>query len=57
MWDTDTYWFDVAVVTTVLMVGHLCFGRFVPTDITRSWGSIIAEGGGRAAPVPNDMRA
>jgi hypothetical protein len=29
MWRTDTYWFDVAVVTTVLMLGHLCFGRFV----------------------------
>ena len=29
MWRTDTYWFDVAVVTTVLMLGHHCFGRFV----------------------------
>jgi hypothetical protein len=29
MWRTDTYWFDVAVVTTVFMLGHLCFGRFV----------------------------
>jgi len=29
MWGTDTYWFDVAVVTTVLMLGHLFFGRFV----------------------------
>jgi hypothetical protein len=29
MWRTDTYWFDVAVATTVLMLGHLGFGRFV----------------------------
>ena len=29
MWRTDTPWFDVAVATTVLMLGHLCFGRFV----------------------------
>lgn len=29
MWHTDTHWFDVAVVTSVLMLGHLCFGRFV----------------------------
>jgi hypothetical protein len=29
MWRIDTYWFDVATIMTVLMVGHLCFGRFV----------------------------
>ena len=29
MWRTDTYWFDVAITTTGLMLGHLCFGRFV----------------------------
>lgn len=28
MWDTDTYWFDVAVATSLLMLGHLYFGRF-----------------------------
>jgi hypothetical protein len=28
MWRTDTYWFDVAIATTVLMLGHLYFGRF-----------------------------
>ena len=28
MWRTDTYWFDIAVATTVLMLGHLYFGRF-----------------------------
>jgi O-antigen ligase len=28
MWRTDTYWFDVAMATTVLMLGHLYFGRF-----------------------------
>src|SRR3954464_15181291 len=28
MWGTDTYWFDVAIATTVLMLGHLYFGRF-----------------------------
>ena len=29
MWRTDTYWFDVAMATTGLMLGHLAFGRFV----------------------------
>jgi hypothetical protein len=29
MWRTDTYWFDVAIVMTFLMLGYLCFGRFV----------------------------
>ena len=29
MWRTDTHWFDVALTMTVLMVGQLCFGRFV----------------------------
>ena len=29
MWRTETYWFDVALVTTVLMLGHIGFGRFV----------------------------
>ena len=28
MWRTDTYWFDVAMATTVLMLGHIYFGRF-----------------------------
>ena len=28
MWRTDTYWFDVALVTSFLMLGHLFFGRF-----------------------------
>ena len=28
MWRTDTRWFDVSVATTVLMLGHLYFGRF-----------------------------
>lgn len=28
MWLTDTYWFDVAVATSLLMLGHLFFGRF-----------------------------
>ena len=28
MWQTDTYWFDVAVATTGLMLGHIYFGRF-----------------------------
>ena len=28
MWRTDTYWFDVAIATTGLMLGHLYFGRF-----------------------------
>lgn len=29
MWRTDTYWFDVALATSLLMLGHLSFGRFV----------------------------
>jgi hypothetical protein len=28
MWRTDTYWFDVAVMSFLLMLGHLFFGRF-----------------------------
>ena len=28
MWHTDTYWFDVAIATSVLTLGHLYFGRF-----------------------------
>jgi hypothetical protein len=28
MWRTDSYWFDVAVATSFLMLGHLFFGRF-----------------------------
>lgn len=29
MWQTDTYWFDVAIAAIFLMPGHLFFGRFV----------------------------
>lgn len=28
MWGTDTYWFDVAIATSALTLGHLVFGRF-----------------------------
>ena len=28
MWSTDTYWFDVSLATSSLMLGHLFFGRF-----------------------------
>jgi hypothetical protein len=28
MWHTSTYWFDVAIATSALMLGHLYFGRF-----------------------------
>ena len=28
MWQTDTYWFDVAIATSGLVLGHLYFGRF-----------------------------
>jgi len=28
VWRTDTYWFDVAIATSGLMLGHLYFGRF-----------------------------
>jgi hypothetical protein len=29
MWRTDTYWFDVALATSILTIGNICFGRFV----------------------------
>ena len=28
MWETDTRWFDVAVVMSIFAVGGVCFGRF-----------------------------
>lgn len=28
MWSTDTYWFDVAIASFLLMLGHLFFGPF-----------------------------
>ena len=28
MWNIDTRWFDVAVVSTVFAIGSICFGRF-----------------------------
>jgi hypothetical protein len=28
MWRTDTYWFDVAIAATGLLLGNLYFGRF-----------------------------
>ena len=28
MWETDTYWFDVAIASFLLMLGHLYFGKF-----------------------------
>ncbi len=28
MWNTDTYWFDIAIAAFLLMLGHLYFGRF-----------------------------
>ena len=28
MWDTDTYWFDVARASFLLMLRHLYFGKF-----------------------------
>jgi hypothetical protein len=28
MWSTNTYWFDVAVVMSMLAVGNILFGRF-----------------------------
>lgn len=35
MWQTNTYWFDVALATTGLMLGHLYFGRF--SDYKPRW--------------------
>lgn len=35
MWRTDTYWFDVAVATSLLTLGHLFFGRF--TEYQPRW--------------------
>jgi hypothetical protein len=28
MWNTNTYWFDVALVSTLLAFGNMAFGRF-----------------------------
>ena len=28
MWSTDTYWFDIAVVTAIFAVGSVLFGHF-----------------------------
>lgn len=28
MWNTNTYWFDVAVVSSLVLLGHIAFGRF-----------------------------
>ena len=28
MWRTDTFWFDVAIALTGLLLGHIYFGRF-----------------------------
>ena len=28
MWRTDTYWFDVALTTSLWLIGYLCFARF-----------------------------
>jgi hypothetical protein len=28
MWRTDTYWFDVALVMSILAFGNMAFGRF-----------------------------
>jgi len=28
MWNTDTLWFDAAIVCAVFAVGNICFGRF-----------------------------
>jgi hypothetical protein len=28
MWDTDTIWFDAAVVCAFFALGNICFGRF-----------------------------
>ena len=39
MWETDTYWFDVALATTGLMLGHLYFGRF--SDYKPRWRLLI----------------
>jgi hypothetical protein len=39
MWQTDTYWFDVAIATGGLMLGHLFFGRFV--EHTPRWRRLL----------------
>src|SRR3954471_6427454 len=28
MWNTDTLWFDAAIVCAIFAVGNICFGRF-----------------------------
>ena len=39
MWTTNTYWFDVAVATTMLMLGHLFLGRF--SEYQSRWRRLI----------------
>ena len=39
MWQTDTYWFDVAIATTGLMLGHIYFGRFA--DYKPRWRLVV----------------
>ena len=28
MWDTNTIWFDIAIVAILLLLGHIAFGHF-----------------------------
>jgi hypothetical protein len=49
MWRTDTYWFDVAVATSFLMLGHLFFGRF--SEHQSRWIRLVKSGLGVALVV------
>jgi hypothetical protein len=39
VWRTDTYWFDVAVVVFLLMLGQLFFGRF--SEYQQRWRRLL----------------
>lgn len=35
MWNTDTFWFDIAVVSGLFVLGHIGFGHF--EERTSAW--------------------
>jgi hypothetical protein len=39
MWNTDSLWFEVAIVTTLTAVGTICFGHF--EEFTPKWRKIL----------------
>jgi len=55
MWNTNTYWFDVAVVTTLLMLGQLFLGRF--SEYQSRWRRLVKSALGIAMLVGTTMLA